>query len=884
MPPFRRLFHLSVTKRSVEQAVDDEMRFHLQMRVEELMQQGRPADESRRAAIQEYGDINAARAEIASIDHRSARRGAWREWFSSVGQDIRVGLRGLRARPGFALTVLFTLALGIGANAAIFSVIDAVLLRPLPYAQPDRLVHLWETFDSKVDTRSEASYPDYLDWRTRNRVFTDLGGYYGGGFLLGGAQPMMISGAKATANFFDVLGVRAAVGRTFAAGEDAVNAPRVAVISFGFWMRQFGGDRSAIGRMLTVNGAPVTVIGVLPADFQFARQGAAELWVPNDRSESARRQRGNHWLNIVARLKPGVTRTQASQDLSRIMRALAAEYPESNAGRDGSVVPLQDELVGSVRPILLLLYGAVLVVLLIACVNVANLLLIRGADRQREIAVRVALGAGTGRLIRQLLSESLILAVVGGVLGLGVAKLGVHSLAAILPNGRLRGVPTITSAGIDPQIIIYALLVSMVAGVVFGLFPALQATRGASAGALKSAGRGSIGGSSALRDGLVVGEIALTVLLLSGAVLFGRSLTALLSIDPGFRADHVITGIVVFPSAQHPDAQSQVAAFRRLTDRVRSIDGVKAAGLVSKLPLDFGNSLSFDIVGQPIPQPGREPTASYRTTDEDYFRAMGIPLLSGRAFGAGDDATAPLTVVVNRALVKAYLGGVDPIGQRFFIFGDTGRVIGVVGDVPIGGIEDRIPPTVYVSFWKNPQTAMAVAIRTSDGVDQATRALRASVAAVDPSAAVTQVTPLQDLVAQSPSVFLRRLPLYLIGAFALTALLLAVVGIYGVVSYSVQQRTREMGIRLALGAQPSSLISLVMRHGGWMAGAGIVVGSGSAILLGRFAASMLYGIRSTDPLTYGLVALVLAFVAVGATILPARRATRVDPALALRAD
>jgi putative ABC transport system permease protein len=498
--------------------------------------------------------------------------------------------------------------------------------------------------------------------------------------------------------------------------------------------------------------------------------------------------------------------------------------------------------------------------------------------------VRAALGAGTGRLIRQMLTESLVLALCGGVLGLGVAKLGVRALLGIMPSHQVRGMPVLTSAGLDAKVIGYCFLVSLAAGLVFGLLPAIRVTGSTSSGMLRSAGRGMIGGANRLRDSLVVGEIALTVILLSGAVLFGRSMISLLSIDPGFRAEHVATGLVVLPASSYPDDASQASAFNRLTDRLRGTPGVTSVGLITKLPLDFGNSLSFDVVGQPMPEAGKKPTASYRQVDAEYFRAMAIPIVSGRAFDARDDAKSPGTVVINRALANAYLGDVNPIGQRFFVFGDTMTVVGLVGDVPIGGIEDKIPPTVYVSFARVPQLAASVVIRSFAPLDETTRELRAAVASIDRSAAVTRIVSMPDLIAESPSVFMRRFPLYLLGAFALTALVLAVVGIYGVVSYSVAQRTREMGIRMALGAQASSLIGLVVRQGTLIVAAGIVIGVVAALLLGRFAETLLYGVRSSDPITYASVSAVLAAVAIGATLVPARRATGVDPALALRSE
>lgn len=889
LPGIRPVPHAGTTAKSIERDVDEEIHFHLQARIDDLMRQGHSKEDAEVIARREYGDLESARRELVGIDRRSARTSGWKDWLTGVWQDVRFAARGLRSRPGFTMTVLLTLALGIGANAAIFTVVDALLLRPLPYTAPDRLVHLWETYDSRVDQRSEASFPDYLDWRARNRVFTDLAGYQGSGVVLGGATPQIVGAARTTANFFDVLGVKAFIGRTFVRDEDAVGAPRVVVLSFGFWTRQFAGDRGIVGKTIQLDGAPATVIGVLPKDFAFARQAGADIWATIDRTERARQQRGNHWLNIVARLKPGITVAVAGADLSTIMRDLAREYPPTNARRDGQVVPLQQEFVGSVRPLLLLLYGAVVVVLLIACANVANLLLIRGAERGREIAVRVALGAGKTRLIRQLLTESLLLAILGGAGGVLVAKLGVHWLLGLLPTHPIRGIPSLNGIGLDLRVVAYAIGVSLVAGIAFGLIPALRMTGPALYDSLKSASRGAIGGASRLRDGLVVAELALTVILLSGATLFGRSVLQLLAINPGFRAEHVLTTTVILPRSQPASVPASVPAsetFRRLTQRVREIPGVESVGMVARLPLDFGNSVGLNIVGLPKPAPGSDPSASYREVDPGYFATMEIPLVSGRNFGPGDDLKAPFVAIVNRAFVREYMSGMEPVGQRFTTGGgkDTALIVGVVGDVPIGSIEDKIPPTLYLSLAQSPETAMAMTIRTSAPLDQISRSVRAAFAEIDPTGVLTSMTSMDEVITTSTSVFMRRFPLYLVSAFALTALVLAVVGIYGVVSYSVAQRTREMGIRMALGAQPSSLVRLVMRHGGGMGLLGIAAGIAGALVVGRFADKLFYGVHAGDPSTYLIVALILGTIAVAATILPARRATRVDPAVALRAE
>jgi putative ABC transport system permease protein len=878
----RKLFRLDPTRRTVQRDVDDEMRFHLDQRVDDLVARGMSPDDAREEALREFGDVKAARAQLTSMDRRRLRNWAAAEWIASIGQDIKFGARSLRKRPGFAITVLLTLALGIGANAAIFSVVDAVLLKPLPFSQSDQLVHLWEVFQSKVDNRSEASYPDYLDWRTRNRSFTDMGGYHGAGFVFGIEHPQIVRAGKTTANFFDVLGVHAAIGRTFAAGEDAVGAPRRVLLSYGFWQRSFGGDRSVVGRTITLDGGAATVIGVLPREFQFARLGDVQIWAPIDRLDRSRQQRGNHWLNIVARLKPGVTLREASSDLSSIMAQLAHEYPPTNNGRDGQVIPLRDQLIGSVRPLVLLLYGAVAVMLLVACANVANLLLMRGADRRREVAVRIALGAGRGRLVRQLMTESLLLAVVGGAAGLAVARYGIHALVGIIPNGQRP--PALAAVGVNAPVVLYSCLISVVAGVLFGLVPALREARPQMAEVLKQGSRGS-SRAGALRDALVVGEIALTIVLMSGAALFGRSLVKLMSIQLGFQSEHLMTAGVFLPDANYADAKLRVATFDRIVDRVRALPGVESVGIVTKLPLDWGNSVGFDIVGQPPTEPGKEPTASYRTASPGYFSTLGIPLSHGRDFGAGDDDKAPHVAVVNRALAEAYFPDGNALGHTIVMGAhDSIRVVGEVGDVPIGNVDEHIPPTLYIPFAQDAETYMSIAIRSRRDVGELSRELNAAVDQTAPGAGVMHPMAMDDMITNSASVFMRRFPLLLIGAFAAATLVLALVGVYGVVSYSVAQRTRELGIRVALGAQTRSLVLLVLRHGAWMAMAGVTIGVFAAVLLGRFVAGMLYGVGARDPATLTIVAATLGAAAVAATVVPARRATKVDPAVALQAE
>ena len=883
-PLHRKLFRLAATRATIQHEIDDEMRFHLDARTEALVRLGHAPDEARRLALAEFGDLTAARTQLAAIDRRRVDRMALREWVESLVQDLKFSLRGLRARPAFAATVVLTLMLGIGANAAIFSVVDAVLLRPLPFAQPDRLVHLWEVYHSNVDSRSEASYPDYLDWRARNHAFADMGGYHGSGVLFGAEHPSPVPAARSTSNFFDVLGVHAILGRTFAPGEDAPDAPQVVVITHGFWERRFALDSSVVGRTISLDGRPATVVGVLPESFQFAREGQAELWLPINRSARAREQRGNHWLNVVARLRKGTTIDAAAREMSGIMRELARQYPETDAGRGGQVVALRDELIGSARPLILLLYAAVAVMLLVACANVANLLLMRATDREREIALRVALGAGRGRLVRQLLTESLVLAALGGALGVLLARFGARALVAAVPLRVRATMPALADATVGGRVLAYSCGLSIAAGLLFGIVPALRGSRARVHDALKEGARGSRR-ARPLRDLLVIVEVALTIVLMAGAALFGRSLLKLLSVQLGFSTEHVITAGVLLPGASYAKGPDRVTFFNRLVPAIDAIPGVESVGMVSKLPLDWGNSVGFDIVGRAPSAPGQEPTASYRDADPGYFATLRIPVLEGRVFRAGDEASAPSVGVVNRGFANAYFAGASPVGQALiWNGGDTLRIVGVVGDVPIGNLEDKIPPTLYVPFAQDAEIFMQVAVRTSGDPAAIGGAIPRVVADVDSRVAVTPAVTMDRLLTQSTSIFMRRFPLLLVGVFALATLLLALVGIYGVVSYSVANRTREMGIRLALGAPPASVGGLVVKYGVRMAVAGVAIGVAAALLLGRFVAGMLYGVSAHDPMSLEVVALLLGGSAVAATLLPARRASRVDPATALRAE
>ena len=888
----RRLFRLAPTARSAEREVDDELRFHLESRVAELVARGRARPDAEREAAREFGDVRAARDELAAIDRRRVRRAQRAEWRGGWAQDVRYALRALGRQPGFTAAVLLTVALGVGATGAVFSAAHAALLRPLPYAAPGRLVHLWQTSATALSVKNDVSYPNFLDWRARSRSFAGLAGYHTNRMvLIRGDQPRVLWTAKTSANFFDVLGARPALGRLFAPGEDAVGAGRVVVLSHELWVREFAADPRVVGSAVNLDGAPYTVAGVLPRRFQFARAGAADAWVPIDRGADMRERRRTSWFNVIGRLAPGVSLARAQQDMDAVARDLAREFPDANADRGALVVPLREELTGAVRPLLLLLLGAAACVLLVALANVASLLLVRGTARQAELGIRAALGAGQGRIVRQLLTESVLLALGGGAIGVALAQFGVRALVAAIPPERLRGMPYLADLGVSWRVAACMLLASAAAGVAFGAVPALRVRRPQLSDALRQGARGASAGRGAgrARDLFVAAQLAMTVVLVTGAALLGKSLARVLAVDPGFRAERVLTVYVPLPRIEYASSARQLDFFTRLEERVRTLPGVEAAGLTSKLPLDWGNSSSFRIVGRPEPEPGRASSASFRSVTPGYFRALGIPLVRGALPSerrGPRDSTAAGEVVVSEAFARRVFGAEDPVGRQLALgTSGTGRgrtIVGVVGDVAIGRLEDEVPPAMYFALADMPESAMRLAVRTRGDVAALEASVRRVVREIDPQVALYQVYTMESLVRQSESVFVRRFPLLLVGAFAATALALAVVGTYGVISYSVAQRVRELGIRIALGARSAHVVTLVVRHAVVLAAAGIGAGLLGAALLSRFAASLLFGVRASDPASYAAAAALLGAVAAAAAAVPAWRATRVDPVRALR--
>jgi predicted permease len=795
--------------------------------------------------------------------------------------DARFALRSLRKSPGFVLIAVLTLALGIGANSAVFSVVNSVLLRPLPYPQPDRLMLLWEAKDPARQGTNVVNPRNYLDWKDRARSFTDLAAFTWGGIIFTGDVPEMVEGRSVTPNFFSVLGVAPERGRTFTPDEARPGGPRVIVLSDGLWRRRFGADRGIVGRVVPIAGGTATVLGVMPPTMRAMPWGDEEYWEPFRLDPNDRGHHGRYAM-VVGRLRPGVTQQQARREMAGLAGQLEQEHPEFDTGWGVNVVSLTEQVVGSARTILLVLLGAVSLVLLIACANVANLAVGRALGRRREVAVRAALGASRWRLIRQRLLESTILALVGGLAGTLLAVWVVDLLVAIHPAG----VPRLAEIGVDTRVLAVTVLVSLVVGVGFGLVGALGDRAGPAATLRGAMGRATAGRAALrVRGGLVVTQVALALMLLVGAGLLVRSIQKLTAVDPGFDPAHLLTVDLTLPAGTYPERAQQIAFFDRLLDRVRALPGVQGAGAVTFLPLMAqGAATSFTVVGRPAPAPGQAPVAEIRSADPDYFRTMRIPLIRGRTPTAADGPTAPPVVVINQTMAREYWPGEDPVGRRVQVSWTHPNVeeeiVGVVGDVRGASLDAPIRPRIYYPQAQEPSGSLWIVIRHTGSAGTLTAALRGAVRDIDRNVPVQDVTTMYTHLAQSMAD--RRYPMLLLTAFAALALVLAAVGLYGVLAYVVGQRTQEIGVRLALGARPAEVLGLVVTQGMRLVGVGIALGLAGALLATRAVQSLLYGITPTDPVTLAVTGLGLVCVALVAMVVPARRAAKVDPMEALR--
>lgn len=805
----------------------------------------------------------------------------------SLLQDIRYGIRTLGKSRGFTVVAVLALALGIGANTAIFTVVNAVLIRPLPYRDSDRLVAIWENNLPQGWNRMGVSGPAYIDWQEQSRLFEGLSLHEpGSGTLTGLGEPEQIPGMRVTTNFFTLLGARAQYGRLFTADEARGGRHNVMVVTHGFWRRRLGSDPNVIGKVFQLDGLPYTVVGVLSQDFWFPV--SSDGFVPWDRDELRKMNRASHSFGVLGRLRPGVTVEQAGAELNSLQRRIGERY----AGmRDwgATVLPLKQVLVEYIRPALLVLLGAVGFVLLIACTNIANLLLARGASRGKEIAIRTALGAGRRRLIRQFLTESVLLGLAGGALGLLLAVWGTGVLSRVLPSHipvpEAAAQVALARIAVDGWVLLFTLLISVATGVLFGLAPALAAVHANTGEALKDGGRsGSGSGQQRLRGALVVSEVALALVLLVSAGLMMRSFWRMQKSSPGFNADHVLTAEMELPTdSKYRDSRQWAATFERFLERVKELPGVRSAALTHIVPLtEYESKESFEIEGRPALAPGERLGADWRAVSPGYFRTFGIPLLRGRDFTALDHAEAPCVIAVDENLARMHFRGEDPIGRRlvFKRFRSTCEIVGVVGPVKHAGVDKNPRPTLYFAFTQAREARMSLVVRTAADPAGLINAVKKAVWSVDRDQPLYNIRTMDELLSDSASA--PRFTLVLLAAFAALAITLAAVGIYGVMSYTVNQRKHEMGIRIALGAQVGDVLRLVVGQAMALALAGVAIGLVIALAVTRLLATLLYGVSSTDVPTFATVALTLSAVALAASYIPARRATRIEPLVALR--
>jgi len=870
----------------VEEDLDRELRFHLEQQLEENLAAGVPPAEARRAALRKLGGVTQIQEECRDMRRTDSIETFWR--------DLRYALRTLRKAPGFTVVIVLTLALAIGANSAIFSVIDGVLLRPLPYPDAARLVRVF--FHSADYPHFPLNPFDFRDFRARNRSFESLAGYAHADLQLSGTgQPERFTGFAVTAGFFHALGLRPARGREFTANDEIPDNQQQVILSDRLWRNRFAADPNILGRKIMLDSRPFTVAGVMPPGTEHpgneyngvAHGETVDVWWPFA-FHGDPTQRGSHFLEVIGRLKPGVAPAAAQAEMNALIAQLAREHPGFLDGWQALAIPLYGEIVGPSERLLFVLLGAVGLVLLIACANAANLLLARATARRREIAVRTALGAGRARLVRQLLTESLLIASLGGVLATALAVAGVRTLVALLPAG----FPRADAIHVDAAVFAFTLLIALATGVLFGLAPALQAARTDVQDALRAGGRGAGGsrGHLRLRSALVVGEVGLACLLLIGAGLMLRSFVNLLRADPGFRPEHLLTARVSLPYATYK-ATDAPRFWTRLCASLDSTAGMRAAGVGTDLPwTGYDDNIGgLNIEGRKAPA-GQDFHARYHVASPGYFRAAGIPLVGGRFFTSGDNMKAPLALIVNQSMARRYWPNEDALGKRVAIDDhpkaeDWMAIVGIVGDVK----DKPDSPTAEMALWwpieQSPvgvNNNMAVVMRGSSDAALLANGLRQAVRQLDPTLAVANIRPMDDIA--DANVSTPRFALFLVALFAVLALTLAAIGIYGVISYAVSQRTHEFGLRMALGAQPGDVRRLVLRQGVKLALMGVALGLVGALVLGRVLWSLLFEVSAADPVTFTSVSAIAIAVAALACYLPARRATAVDPANALRSD
>jgi len=866
---------------SVDREIDRELAAHIAMRIEDNVTAGMTPKEARRDALVRFGSRSAAKERTAEADAALFATGIW--------ADLRYAIRQLLRAPGFACTAIVVLALGIAASVAIFAFVDAALIKPLPYRDPGRLVALFES--NPLGPRFHLSYLDYLDWKRINSAFRSLDAYDDTEFMMdatSGAQ--RAPGASVSDGFFRTLGVAPALGRSFRAGEDLPSAPRTVLLSYAAWQTRYGARADVLGQTVMLNGLPNTIIGVLPQGFHFAPVGSPEFWTTLHRSTSE--DRGEHGLLAIARLKDGIDLKTASANLSSIAETLAKQYPDADAGRGATVVELPEMIAGRFRPVLLVLLSGAALLLLIAYVNVASLLLVRSENRRLEVTLRGALGATPGRLARQFVTEGILLAALGCGIGLSAASVAMKLLTKLIPTEMMSSMPYLQGLGLNTHVLLFSGLLTAGATLLFSVVPlvALAASSpfqrpGLSAGL--SAGQRGFAGTLWRRIGsnLVVIELATAMVLLVCAGLLGKSFYRLLHTELGMQPDHLAVLRVDTPRTGYEKNEQLANLARTIISRVESLPGVQSVGLTHNLPVDGGgNSSTFKIVGRPpSPSPSEEVV---RQVSPDYFRTLHSRLLRGRFFLPADDASHPQVVIVNEAMARRHFPGEDPLGKRI-MYDDSSpkmEVVGVVEDVKEGELDHATRPILYVPYAQDPGPTLCVIARTSQSEESLLPVIAAAIHEIDPGLMTYDAETMIDRINSSQAAYLHRSSAWLVGGFAALALVLAVVGLYGVISYSVSQRTREIGVRMALGAQQSSVYRMILSEAGWLSGIGIAAGLLCSVAAAILMRSLLFGTQAWDAATLIAVAILLAAAAMFASYIPARRAASVNPVEALRAE
>jgi putative ABC transport system permease protein len=885
IPGLRRLFRFPRrSARQIDREIDDELAFHIDMVAAELIASGLPASEARDRAHQQFGDLGRARRTLRREELGIERGRRRADLGNELRQDLVFATRQLRRSPAFTAVAVVMLGLGIGATTAIFSVVDGVLLRPLPYPEADRLVRVRQ-IDGRKSDYNDTSPANYFDWQERNRSFERIAffQYFGHDVRGSSGETISINSWLVSEDYFAVLGVKPRMGRVFIPDDFRPGAARVAIISTSLWQQRFGGDPKVLGRREILDGVAHEIVGVMPASFQFPEKRF--IWAPKSFTEDEKRVRAGNYLDVVARLRPGMTQAAAQDDMNRISRDLAATYPQTNANVGVRLLSVPNELLGPVRPALLVLLGAVVCVLLVACANVASLLLARGSDRRREFAIRAALGAGRTRLARQMITESAMLAALGCGLGLLLGRGGIAVLLALSPAT----LPRTDEIALDGRVLLFTLAMSIATAVLFGLAPVRMFSRPDLHDAVREGGRGMSAsrGRLRLRGVLIVTEVALALVLLVGSGLLIRSFITLLRVDPGFVPEHrAMVQVFLWDLYQKPDARATF--MRDVLERMAAVPGVQSAGAVSALPFaaaNIGIETPIKFEGRPAPRPGESPSVYTTVATNGYFETMGIALRRGRTFTQGDNASGARVALASESLVRRHFPNEDPIGRHIQVSFDGNQpreIVGIVADVRHDGLQQPPREEVYMPHAQHPFGSMTIVVRTTSDPAALLPVLQRAVWDVNPNQAIYVATTMDALVASSLKE--RRFNLSLIGSFAGLALVLAAVGVYGLISYSTSRRASEFGVRLALGASGGQVVRAAMRDGVRYAIAGVALGLIASVVLTRWMSSMLFGVKPTDPLTFILLAGVMLFVGALAAFLPARRALKVDPVIALRGE